>query len=150
MRADGGRGTRDTTTGKVPRYAYTCHACYARLLNDYPRLELSSPAFLASVAAFLGGHYSWFQHLADLSVEPLPFINSLGFFTLFVWLVPFSLFISLSINDNALPFGATAARPKSTSAFRRVVDGARGAYESVLGGRVAAAAAAAAPREKYY
>jgi hypothetical protein len=127
-----------------------CHACYAWLLNDYPRLELSSPAFLASVAAFLGGHYSWFQHLADLSVEPLPFINSLGFFTLFVWLVPFSLFISLSINDNALPFGATAARPKSTSAFRRVVDGARGAYESVLGGRVAAAAAAAAPREKYY
>ena len=129
-----------------------CHACYAWLLNDFPRLELTSPAFALSVAAFLGSHYSWFQHLGDYAVEPMPFLNSLGFFTVFVWLVPFSLFVSLSINDNELPFGAAAPRPKSSSAFRRVADGARGLYDAVLRPRVARAADSVAPRvhDKYY
>lgn len=129
-----------------------CHGCYAWLLNDFPRLELTSPAFLLSVVAFLAGHYSWFRHLADFSVEPMPFLNSLGFFAVFVWLVPFSLFISLSINDNELPFGAAAQRPKSSNAFRRVVDGVRSAYDAVVRPGVKRAADAVAPHahDKYY
>lgn len=137
----------------LPRVAVGvgCHLCYAFLLSDYPRLELGSPAFVLSVVAFLVGHYSWFQHLADVTFEPMPFVNSLGFFTLFVWLVPFSLFISLSINDNALPFGSTAERPRSANVFKRLVDAARGSYDALLRPGVAAAAERVAPRvrDKY-
>ena len=42
-----------------------CHGAYAWLLNDYPRLELSSPAFILAILAFLLSHYSWFTFLAS-------------------------------------------------------------------------------------
>ena len=104
-----------------------CHGAYAWLLNDYPRLELSSPAFILAILAFLLSHYSWFTFLASGEGPFLPFVNSLGFFAVFVWLVPFSLFVSLSINDNELPLGAPQA-PRSSSAFRALCDMVRGAY----------------------
>ena len=104
-----------------------CHGAYAWLLNDYPRLELSSPAFILAILAFLLSHYSWFTFLASGEGPFLPFVNSLGFFAVFVWLVPFSLFVSLSINDNELPLGAPQA-PRSSSAFRALCDFVRGAY----------------------
>ena len=126
-----------------------CHGAYAWLLNDYPRLELGSPAFVVSVLAFLADHYSWFMHLADPSIEPLPFVNSLGFFALFVWLVPFSLFVSLSINDNELPLGA-AQRPKSTNAFRRLVDSVRGGYRESVQPGLSRASAYVAPHDKRF
>jgi len=75
-------------------------------------------------------------------------VNSLGFFTLFVWLVPFSLFVSLSINDNELPLGRRAETPRSTSAFKRIADWAREGYQSAF----KSASRAAAPRthDHYY
>ena len=53
--------------------------------------------------------------------------EGVGAYDLFVWLVPFSLFVSLSINDNELPLGAPQA-PRSSSAFRALCDMVRGAY----------------------
>jgi hypothetical protein len=126
-----------------------CHGVYAWLLNDYPRLELSSPAFLLAVVAFLVAHYSWFSFLAGGGGPFLPFVNSLGFFAVFVWLVPFSLFVSLSINDNELPLGAHQA-PRSSSLFKRLADGARGLYGDNVAPALQRGAERVAPHGKRY
>ena len=71
-----------------------CHGAYAWLLNDYPRLELSSPAFILAILAFLLSHYSWFTFLASGEGPFLPFVNSLGFFAVFSSCVFYVVFIA--------------------------------------------------------
>lgn len=59
-------------------------------------------------------HYFWFSHFSSLSLTTMPkslydaspiptFIETSSFFGIFVWLVPFALFVSLSASDNVLP-----------------------------------------------
>lgn len=86
--------------------------------------------------------------LLTLVATRFRFVNSLGFFTLFVWLVPFSLFVSLSINDNALPFGSTQQRPKSTNVFKAIVDTVQGWFSPQA--KRAAQYAAPSVHDKYY
>jgi len=70
------------------------------ILKDFPYFELTSPPFLAGIVLLVTNHYLAFSHFAD---KYYPFTQVLGFFTLCLWIVPFSFFISLSANDNVLP-----------------------------------------------
>ena len=130
------------STGASPS---TAEAFTTRPAASESPVSVARPA--ASVVAFLVDHYSWFSHLGDPYVAPLPFVNSPGFFTLFVWLVPFSLFVSLSINDNELPLGRPEA-PRSSTAFRRLADWIREAYAEAF--RAGAQAAAPRTHDKFY
>lgn len=62
----------------------------------------------------LVNHYVWFTHFSFASLAAVPrsrydavnvptFGQIASFFGLCVWLVPFSLFVSLSASDNVLP-----------------------------------------------
>eukprot|EP00753_Platysulcus_tardus_P016539 PLAT5812.1.p1 GENE.PLAT5812.1~~PLAT5812.1.p1 ORF type:complete len:221 (+),score=86.65 PLAT5812.1:3-665(+) len=99
------------------------HVVFSSLLLDYPWLELTSPTFLLSISCLMVDHWVWMRFLTGNSYStPQVF----GFFFLFVWMVPFSFFVSLSINDNMLPGGGAARRPaasaKRASMFRAIYD----------------------------
>ena len=68
---------------------------------------------LTSLVLVLLNHYFWFSHFSDAatiapkSIYDRPnvptFTEIASYFGLCVWLVPFSLFVSLSASDNILP-----------------------------------------------
>lgn len=98
-------------------------------------------------------HYVWFQHFSSVQKESYrnmssyydrpeapTFTQIASFFGICVWLVPFSLFVSLSANDNVLPtMGSSEPRMGSDGKGRRqglvkaVVDGILGAIGQVTG-----------------
>jgi len=47
-------------------------------------------------------HFVWFNYFTR---NYFPFDEIVCFFAICVWAVPFELFISLSANDNTLPYG---------------------------------------------
>ncbi|XP_019866306.1 protein TEX261 [Aethina tumida] len=78
------------------------------ILINFPFVVFLSPGFLAAVAFIVINHYLAFQYFAEYYH---PFSEVIAYFTLFLWLVPFALFVSLSANDNVLP--TTADRTES-------------------------------------
>jgi hypothetical protein len=69
---------------------------------------------LMSLVLVLLNHYMWFNHFSFASLARTPqsrydptilptFTEIASYFGLCVWLVPFSLFVSLSASDNVLP-----------------------------------------------
>ena len=101
----------------------------------------------------LTDHYIWFKHFSNSqtrayqrssyydNVDIPSFTQIASYFGLCVWLVPFSLFVSLSAGDNVLPtMGTEPTRgidgaPKHQGMFKAVVDSVRGMIgESISGG----------------
>ncbi|CAL3961949.1 unnamed protein product [Diplocarpon coronariae] len=90
------------------------HLVYLGNMRRFPVVKLSDPLFIVSCALVLVNHYVWFNHFSfstlvaasasryDPSVLPT-FTEIASYFGLCVWLVPFSLFVSLSASDNVLP-----------------------------------------------
>ncbi|CAH1983271.1 unnamed protein product [Acanthoscelides obtectus] len=70
------------------------------ILTNFPFVAFSSIGFVASVLFVVINHYLAFSYFATVYH---PFSEVIAFFTLFLWLVPFALFVSLSANDNVLP-----------------------------------------------
>ncbi|OQO08849.1 hypothetical protein B0A48_05739 [Cryoendolithus antarcticus] len=90
------------------------HVLYLQNLRRFPWVKLTEPVFLASCVAVLANHYLWFRHFSPPSTPPMrynyydqpatpSFTEIAAFFGLQVWLVPFSLFVSLSAGENVLP-----------------------------------------------
>ncbi|KAL9086000.1 MAG: hypothetical protein Q9159_004393 [Coniocarpon cinnabarinum] len=97
------------------------HALYLQNLRRFPIVKLSDPVFIASCALVLLNHYLWFRHfskppafppssssyrrlMAESPYDDYPsFTEVASFFGLCVWLVPFSLFVSLSAGEYVLP-----------------------------------------------
>mmetsp|Transcript_1002 Transcript_1002/g.1256 ORF Transcript_1002/g.1256 Transcript_1002/m.1256 type:complete len:201 (-) Transcript_1002:316-918(-) len=108
--------------GGIPRFScfigFICHLAYVFLLIDYPRIEAASPAAACSMIALLIDHFIWFKFLMSPEAIQLPILNAIGLFILLVWLIPIGCFLSLSINDLALPIGSTNTELRSTSLFR--------------------------------
>jgi len=73
---------------------------YLGLLRHFPLIELSSPNFLLSLALLAANHVLAFRYFGE---EYYPFSEVLAYFTLCVWLIPFTFFVSLSAGDNVLP-----------------------------------------------
>lgn len=88
-------------------------------------------------------HYLWFQHFSNYQTQSYrgmssyydrpdvpSFTQIASFFGICVWLVPFSLFVSLSANDNVLPTMGSSERrvgpdgkSKRQGLFKAIVDG---------------------------
>jgi hypothetical protein len=103
------------------------HVVYMQNLRMFPIVRLSDPIFILSCSMWwpfqkaipanhclvlvVTNHYFWFVHFSNPPpVNPykdpiaLPtFTEIASFFFLQVWLVPFSLFVSLSASENVLP-----------------------------------------------
>lgn len=73
---------------------------YSGLLRSFPMIELSSPNFILSLIMLAINHILAFSYFGE---EYHPFHDVLAYFTLCVWLVPFTFFISLSAGENILP-----------------------------------------------
>ena len=97
------------------------HVVYASNLRRFPIVKLSDPLFLLSCVLVLLNHWLWFRHFSSppapsqrtennwrqpyqVNYEDMPsFSEVASYFGLCVWLVPFSLFVSLSAGENVLP-----------------------------------------------
>lgn len=92
------------------------HVIYLGNMRRFPFVRLSDPLFVASCVLVLVNHYFWFRHFSTAqhqsyarmtNVYDQPDVPSFteiaSYFGLCVWLVPFSLFVSLSASDNVLP-----------------------------------------------
>ncbi|KAH3787612.1 protein TEX261-like [Dreissena polymorpha] len=86
------------------------------LLQNFPYFEISSPGFIGSVVSVLINHYLAFSYF---TTNWHPFYEVLAYFTVCLWIVPFSFFVSLSANENVLP--TTAERTYSESEETDVV-----------------------------
>lgn len=105
-------------------------------------IELTSPVFIGSAVLVLANHFFWFSHFSDPNLPPasiryhnldyegetrLPFAQVASFFVICIWLVPFSLFISLSASDYVLPStnevqGDSGSKRRGASLAKIVVD----------------------------
>ncbi|KAI7847673.1 transmembrane adaptor Erv26 [Circinella umbellata] len=81
-------------------FSILCHGIYTLNLKTFPFISLTSPPFLASCVLVFADHFLWFKFF---TTHYRPFIDIAAFFGICVWLIPFTYFISLSANDNALP-----------------------------------------------
>ncbi|ANB11194.1 Svp26p [Sugiyamaella lignohabitans] len=94
------------------------HILYLQNLKRFPFIQLYSGIFISSCIAVVANHWLWFRYFSDPSIPPAiilierpdyagpthpPFSQVASFFGICVWLIPFSLFISLSVGDNVLP-----------------------------------------------
>merc|ERR1711865_279709 len=70
------------------------------MFESFPFTEMASPVFLSSIVVLCLSHYFWITYFSE-TWWSLGYI--MGFFFTCVWLVPFTFFISLSINENVLP-----------------------------------------------
>ncbi|KAK9497623.1 hypothetical protein O3M35_004315 [Rhynocoris fuscipes] len=77
------------------------------IICNFPYFEVTSFSFIGAVCLFFVNHYLAFSYF---SFTPYSFSEVMAFFTLCLWLIPFSLFVSLSANDNVLP--SYASQPK--------------------------------------
>ncbi|XP_026051193.1 protein TEX261-like [Carassius auratus] len=73
---------------------------YFGLLQTFPYIMLTSPNFILSCVLVVLNHYMAFQYFAE---EYYPFSEVLAYFTVCLWVTPFSFFVSLSAGENVLP-----------------------------------------------
>jgi len=98
---------------KLSVLSIVSHVVYLGNMRRFPIVKLSGPLFLSSCVLVLVNHYVWFNHFsaaplaAPKSIYDTPnlpsFTEITSYFGLCVWLVPLSLFVSLSASENVLP-----------------------------------------------
>ncbi|CAG9772818.1 unnamed protein product [Ceutorhynchus assimilis] len=74
--------------------------CHFVILSNFPYVAFTSPFFIFAVIFVVINHYLAFSYFTSTYH---PFSEVIAYFTLYLWLVPFALFVSLSANDNILP-----------------------------------------------
>lgn len=77
--------------------AQVAHFC---ILKTFPYVYITSPSFLVSIIMLVVNHYLAFTYFASVYYS---FSEVMAYFTLCLWLVPFTLFVSLAANENVLP-----------------------------------------------
>ncbi|XP_012254639.2 protein TEX261 isoform X1 [Athalia rosae] len=77
--------------------AQVAHLC---ILKTFPYVYITSPSFIISVLMLVVNHYLAFTYFASVYHS---FSEVMAYFTLCLWLVPFTLFVSLAANENVLP-----------------------------------------------
>jgi hypothetical protein len=78
-----------------------CHLFYASHLLNYPNASLSSIKSVSSFIAFIYSHAIWFHHFRDHDGSDM--LTLIAFYFIMVWLIPFSLAMSLRTSDYDLP-----------------------------------------------
>lgn len=69
---------------------------FYQLMYNYPDVQIESPYFIIGTIMTLVNHFLFLRVLADNSH---PVVEVLVYFIIFVWIVPFCFFLSLSAND---------------------------------------------------
>ncbi|KAG5667719.1 hypothetical protein PVAND_015690 [Polypedilum vanderplanki] len=70
------------------------------ILRSFPEVKILSIEFIVAIILIFVNHYYAYNHFQEYFYT---LSEILGYFTLCLWLVPFSLFVSLSANDQVLP-----------------------------------------------
>lgn len=104
------------------------HGIYYMNLQSFPVIQLTSGRFISACVLVFINHYLWFRTFGRMQQErkQVSFGQVASFFGICVWLVPFSLFVSLSAGDNMLPSMSTPATPSVNSADAQSYDLSRG------------------------
>lgn len=79
---------------------FVAHVYYSSLLKTYPAFQFISAPFLGSLVFIVVLHVLAFRYFGEVWY---PFSEVLGYFTIFIWLVPFMFLLSLSANEMVLP-----------------------------------------------
>ncbi|SPN96682.1 related to transmembrane protein Tex-261 [Cephalotrichum gorgonifer] len=130
------------------------HLVYLGNMRRFPFVQLTDPLFIASCVLVMLNHYVWFRHFSAFQSQSYrrmssyydrpdvpSFTQIASFFGICVWLVPFSLFVSLSANDNVLPtigsseprFGDDGAKNRRQGLVKAVVDSVLDAIGQITG-----------------
>mmetsp|Transcript_12358 Transcript_12358/g.35331 ORF Transcript_12358/g.35331 Transcript_12358/m.35331 type:complete len:203 (+) Transcript_12358:227-835(+) len=104
-----------------------CHVAYLPLMRTFPVLQNPlSPVPIIALAATITNHISWFRHFlaaAGTAGGAASATGMLGFFLLFVWMVPLGFFVSMITADECLPMGRTSmSGEKKTGILKRLLD----------------------------
>jgi len=91
-------------------FGFISHGTYYMLLDKFPQIKLTNVLLWVSIIFFLINHSLWFSHFTSQYYQ---FWDVFGFFSICVWLVPFIFFISLTVDDNSLPYGSISATGES-------------------------------------
>lgn len=76
------------------------HLNHIFILKSFPFFKLTSLSFIGFIVLLIANHYLTFSYFANVYAH---FTQVLSFFTICLWLIPFSFFVSLGANDNVLP-----------------------------------------------
>jgi len=71
-------------------------------INIKKNFDLFKTKYISTIVLVLVDHFVWFNYFTKFY---FPFDEIVCFFVICVWAVPFEFFISLSANDNTLPYG---------------------------------------------
>jgi len=104
-----------------------CHVAYLPLMRTFPVLQNPlSPVPIIALAATIANHISWFRHFlaaAGTAGGAISATGMLGFFFLFVWMVPLGFFVSMITADECLPMGISSnSGEKKTGILKRLLD----------------------------
>jgi len=116
----------ETLPFQLLAFSAACHVLYLQNFSaTWPLMSLTSPTFILSCLAVVADHFLWFSHFAREAQKArqwhrsrysaaaasdamhYSFWETTSFFGTCVWLIPLFLFLSLSANDNALPFSVS-------------------------------------------
>ena len=122
------------------------HLVYGSMLRNFPFIDLVSISTIGSALGFIGCNIMWLLYFTRerTAHEPLQVI---GFSVLCVWSMPVALFVTLTLNDNALPvlsgpgalkqnngdlgdMGMLAGSSKKKNMFKMITDTVIGLFES--------------------
>jgi hypothetical protein len=102
----------------------TCHLFFTSLLQDFPFVEPISFSTIGSCVAVILQHYIWFDYFGKHTVSSninLTLMSLIGFFMVFIWILPAGFFISLTFADETLPgtigVGNRTGSPEFNGAF---------------------------------
>ncbi|XP_017473216.1 PREDICTED: protein TEX261 [Rhagoletis zephyria] len=79
---------------------FAAQAFHGLIMTSFPFIRFLSVPFIGALVFLIINHFLAFQHFTSVYY---PFMQVLAYFTICLWMVPFSLFVSLSANDNVLP-----------------------------------------------
>lgn len=120
---------------KLTIFSIFSYWVYLQNLHKFPYVDAKSPVFVASCVLAIANHWLWFQYFHNPYIPPIKvrltpgyvppripsFIEVCSFFGICIWFVPFSLFVSLSANDNVLPHHADPDSKKPAGLAKVVV-----------------------------
>eukprot|EP00051_Salpingoeca_urceolata_P028884 m.488314 g.488314 ORF g.488314 m.488314 type:complete len:204 (-) comp25707_c0_seq1:77-688(-) len=117
------------------------HALYFQFLKNFPFTRLMSPLTIGSVVVFVLHNVVLYHHFGQ---RWYPFDQVCAYMFICCWLVPLTLFVSLSSFDDALPTDGSAspnrlfsaeARPQAPKRGGGLLVGLKRWFEDMLPGR---------------
>jgi hypothetical protein len=127
------------------------HVVYLGNMRRFPNVKVTDGLFMASCVLVLFNHWiwmGWFSQLQQAAYSRVSsyyekpdvpsFIQVASYFALCVWIIPFSLFISLSAGENVLPTinsegvgGDEQGKSKRQGMIKAVIDSITGGIGQV-------------------